>query len=43
MGRDAVIGAGAVVTKPVPEKTAAAGNPAKVIKEGITWDSERNE
>ena len=25
----------------LPEETAAAGNPAKVIKEGITWDSER--
>lgn len=41
VGRDSVIGAGAVVTKSVPEETAAAGNPAKVIKEGITWDSER--
>ena len=41
MGEDAVIGTGAVVTKPVPEKTVAAGNPAKVIKKQITWDSER--
>ena len=41
VGDDAVIGTGAVVTKPVPEKTVAAGNPAKVIKEQVTWDSER--
>ncbi len=41
VGEDAVIGTGAVVTKPVPEKTVAAGNPAKVIKKQITWDSER--
>lgn len=41
VGEDAVIGTGAVVTRSVPGKSAAAGNPAKVIKEEVTWDSER--
>lgn len=41
VGEDAVIGTGAVVTRSVPEKTVAAGNPARVIKEDIAWDSER--
>lgn len=31
MGKHSVIGAGAVVTKNVPEHTIVAGNPAKVI------------
>jgi maltose O-acetyltransferase len=32
IGKGAIIGAGAVVTKDVPEYAIAAGNPAKVIK-----------
>jgi virginiamycin A acetyltransferase len=32
VGRDSIIGAGAVVTKPVPERVIAAGVPAKVIR-----------
>ena len=32
VGNDAVIGAGSVVTKDIPEKAIAVGNPAKVIK-----------
>jgi len=32
IGVDALVGAGAVVTKDVPEKSVVAGNPAKVIK-----------
>lgn len=32
IGENALIGAGAVVTKDVPANTIAAGNPAKVIK-----------
>ena len=32
IGNGAIIGAGSVVTKPVPEYAIVAGNPAKVIK-----------
>ena len=33
IGRNAVVGAGAVVTKSVPANTVVAGNPARVIRE----------
>lgn len=32
VGRDSIVGAGAVVTKPVPDKFVAAGVPANVIR-----------
>lgn len=32
IGRDAIVGAGSVVTKDVADKTTVCGNPAKVIK-----------
>jgi|GEM_PF-1275442 len=38
IGNGAVIGAGSVVTKDIPEKCMAAGVPAKVVRENITWD-----
>lgn len=41
LGADCVIGARAVVTRAVPERAAAAGNPARIVKEDITWESER--
>ena len=33
----AVVAAGSVVTHDVPERCLVAGNPAKVIKENVTW------
>lgn len=32
IGNDALVGAGSVVTKPVPDKAILAGNPARILK-----------
>lgn len=37
IGDGAIIAAGSVVVKNVPEKTLVAGNPAKLIKENVEW------
>ncbi len=37
IGDGAIVGAGSVVTKSVPAGAIVAGNPAKVIKQNITW------
>ena len=37
IGDGAVIGAGSVVTKDIPAKAVAAGNPAAVLRENVTW------
>lgn len=36
IGNHVVVGAGSVVTKDVPDHCVVAGNPAKVIREGIS-------
>jgi acetyltransferase-like isoleucine patch superfamily enzyme len=36
IGDSVIIGSGSVVTKDIPSGCIAAGNPAKIIKEGIT-------
>ncbi len=35
IGNESIVGSGAVVTKDVPANSIVAGNPAKIIKEGI--------
>jgi sugar O-acyltransferase (sialic acid O-acetyltransferase NeuD family) len=40
IGRNAIVGAGAVVVKDVPDNTVVAGNPARVIREGIAGYNE---
>lgn len=36
IGNHVIVGAGAVVTKDVPNHCVVAGNPAKIIREGVT-------
>lgn len=35
IGDSCIVGAGSVVTKPVPANCVVAGNPAKIIQEGV--------
>lgn len=37
IGDDAVIGAHAVVTRAVPTRCVAAGNPARIVRENVSW------
>ncbi len=38
LGDGAIVAAGAIVTRDVPERCLAVGVPARVIKEDITWE-----
>lgn len=39
VGEGAIVAAGSVVTKDVPPHSVVAGNPAKVIKENVSWNT----
>ena len=41
IGTSSIIGAGAIVTKSIPANCIAAGVPARVIKQNITWARDR--
>jgi acetyltransferase-like isoleucine patch superfamily enzyme len=38
IGKSTIIGAGSVVTGVIPAEVVAAGHPARVLREGVTWD-----
>lgn len=38
IGDGAIIGAGSVVTRDIPPRCLAVGNPARVIKENVEWE-----
>ena len=40
IGEGCVIGINSTVVKAIPARTVAVGNPAKVVKENITWKAE---
>ena len=37
IGHNSVVGMGSIVTKDIPQHSIAAGNPAKVVKNGVDW------
>lgn len=37
IGNGAIVGSGSVVTHDVPANSIVVGNPARVVKENVTW------
>lgn len=40
IGSGSIVGAGSVVSGAIPENCSAAGNPARILRSGVTWDRE---
>ncbi|ENH6339743.1 acyltransferase [Burkholderia vietnamiensis] len=38
IGDGAVIGTGSIVTRDVPESSVAVGNPARIVRRGVSWN-----
>ncbi|MEK6658681.1 MAG: acyltransferase [Campylobacterota bacterium] len=38
VGANSVVGIGSILTKSIPSGSVAVGNPAKVVKDGISWE-----
>lgn len=38
IGKNSIVGMASVVTNDVPQSSIVAGNPAKIIKSGVTWN-----
>ncbi len=41
LGNDSIVATGAVVAKSVPAGSIVAGNPAKVVRDGVRWEYQR--
>ena len=37
LGSGTIVGAGSVITKSTPKNSIVAGNPARIVKENVTW------
>lgn len=37
IGNDSIVGAGSISSSAFPERVVIAGNPARIIREGVTW------
>jgi acetyltransferase-like isoleucine patch superfamily enzyme len=42
INKNSIVGAGSIVTQSILENTIVAGNPARIVKEGINWKAERD-
>lgn len=43
IGKNSIIGTGSIVTNSIPDNCVAAGIPAKIIRNNVTWERERIE
>lgn len=41
IGSNSIVGMGAIVTKDVLNSTIVAGNPARIVKQGVSWSMDR--